>query len=638
MDDLEALPSARRSAVIETLRAHAPFDRMDEEHLEFLTERLSPARYPAGGVLLDPSDGPPAWLFIVEHGTVVAEAPGEGPEGGGARAELFDGECFPLGALLTGRPVHNTYRAVTSTSCYRLPAGEFQTVLELSAVFQDFCTRRLAHLLDESQRAIQSQYAREALTPSSLGAPLAEAVRRPPVACRPDTPLREALARMQGEGIGAMVATTDDGRPVGIFTLRDLLRVTVEGADLAVPLERVMTPAPVTLPTTAAAHDAALAMARHGIGHVLVVDRGSLVGLVSEKDLFALQQVGIKEIADTVARASACEHLQRAAHDIRRLARNLLAQGVAAEPLTRLVSALNDRLTSRVIELSGAAQALAGVRWCWLALGSEGRFEQTLATDQDNAVIFEGPESEPPAEVRARILPLAARINQELDRCGFPLGKGGLIAGSPKWCLSVGEWQARFAGWVERAGGDDLLSAEVAFDFRGVHGETTLAEDLRGWLEPVMAANPRFVHQMAANALLNRPPLGLVRDFVLDSGGEHPHTLNLKLSGAAPFVDAARVYALAAGVPETNTAERLRAVSAVFHFPPETVQAWTQAFSFIQLLRLRRQEPERAGEAGNRVDPDQLNELDRRILKESFRQARKLQMRLALDYNLYGRV
>jgi CBS domain-containing protein len=634
------LPGVRAAAVIEGLRPHAPFDQMDDDQLQFLVVRLSWARYPAGSVLLDPTHGPPEWLYLVGSGAVVAEAPVDTPGVGGGRAQLVEGECFPLGALLTARPVLNTYRAIADTLCYQLPARDFQTLLDLSPVFQDFCTRRLAHLLEQSQRVIQAQYAESTMADRSLASRLGDVVRRPPVACAPDTPLREALRRMQADGIGAMAVTGPEGAPLGIFTVRDLLRVNAEGGDLDAPIGRIMTRELVTLAPDAAAHEAALAMARHGIRHILVVAEGRLIGLVSEKDLFSLQQVGIKDVAEGITRANACDDLQRAAQGIRRLARHMLAQGLAAEPLTRLVSTMNDRLTERVIELAGTREVLAGVRWCWLALGSEGRFEQTLATDQDNGIVFEVPEGGDAEEIRARLLPLARSINEELDRCGFPLCKGGVMASNPRWCLTLSEWRRQFAGWVYRGGVEDVLHAAIFFDFRGVHGDVGLARALRDWLGPTVAANPRFLHYLAANALENRPPLGLVRDFVVASGGSYPNTINLKMNGATPFVDAARIYALAGAVAQTNTVERLRAAAAGGRFDPAEAEAWSQAFSFIQLLRLRRQhlEPGAAGEAGNRVDPERLNELDRRILKESFRQARKLQTRLALDFGLYGRV
>jgi CBS domain-containing protein len=326
--------------------------------------------------------------------------------------------------------------------------------------------------------------------------------------------------------------------------------------------------------------------------------------------------------------------LKQSGRDIASLAHSLLAQGVEAETLTELIATLNDHLTRRLIELETGALDLTGVRWCWIALGSEGRMEQTLATDQDNALIFTVADEAQSENVRRQLLETASRINNGLDACGFPLCKGGIMASNPKWCLTEEEWRGQFSRWIDSGGPEELLNASIFFDFRALAGEEALALNLRSWLAGKVRTNPRFLKQMTQNSLRNTPPLGLVRDFVLSEDDAHPHTLDLKLNGATPFVDGARIFALASGQPITGTARRLIQAGSDLHIPDEEIKSWVQAFHFIQLLRLRHQHgQQRQGiEPDNYLDPDHLSVLDRRILKEAFRQARKLQARLALDY------
>jgi CBS domain-containing protein len=209
------------------------------------------------------------------------------------------------------------------------------------------------------------------------------------------------------------------------------------------------------------------------------------------------------------------------------------------------------------------------------------------------------------------------------------------MAGNPKWCLSLEEWKRAFSAWISAGSPDALMHASIFFDFRALYGAQPLAEDLRDWLAHVASDNSRFLHMMAGNALRNRPPLGVVRDFVL--GKENK--LDLKLNGITPFVDAARIFGLAAGVTHTNTIQRLRLSASRMNLHASEIDAWIDALLFIQVLRLRHHDEER--ELGlsddaldNRIDPEKLNELDRRILKEAFRQARKLQARLAMEYHL----
>jgi CBS domain-containing protein len=286
-------------------------------------------------------------------------------------------------------------------------------------------------------------------------------------------------------------------------------------------------------------------------------------------------------------------------------------------------------------DASGIDTSLLAGRMCWMALGSEGRFEQTLSTDQDNALIFSVPEGMTADAVREHMLPVARRINETLALCGFPLCRGNVMASNPQWCLSQEEWKRKFSDWITDGTPLALLHASIFFDFRSVHGAQVLTDELRSWLSRVAADNTRFLHQMAENAMSIRPPLGVVRDFVV--GKEHK--LDLKLNGVTPFVDAARIFSLAAGVTQTSTLQRLRLSAAKLKLHPSEVEAWIDAFLFIQVLRMRHHDEGREqglseGELDNRIDPEALNELDRRILKEAFRQARKLQARLALEYHL----
>jgi CBS domain-containing protein len=358
-----------------------------------------------------------------------------------------------------------------------------------------------------------------------------------------------------------------------------------------------------------------------------------VIGVVTERDLFALQRASMRGVRRTIAQAEDVGALRDAAAEIRALAGVMLEQGLAAEQLTYIVSTLNDALTERLIELERARHALGDLRWCWLAFGSEGRYEQTIATDQDNGIVFA--DSPAPDGPRARLVPFAKAVNESLAECGFPLCKGGIMAGNPQWCLSVGEWQTDFERWVRNTDEQELLKSVIFFDLRPVYGTRELAEPLRETRDAAVASRPVFLRQLAQYAVQSRPPLGFLGGFS-DDDPSAPGTIDLKRSAARIFTDAARVFALAARIPHTNTAQRLRLAGARLNVPQDEIAAATEAFFFVQSLRMRAQLLAQGATAGphNRVDPHRLNEVDRRMLKEAFRQARKLQSRLALDYQL----
>jgi CBS domain-containing protein len=470
----------------------------------------------------------------------------------------------------------------------------------------------------------------------SIYSPLSQFLARTPITCPPGLPVREVLARLNRQRVGAIViADPGSGNPMGIFTVPDFVQqAALPDYDLDQPVERVMTQRFVVLGPQVPAHDAALTMARQGLGHLLVVGDGRLLGVVSQHDLFSLPRTGLEALSGDIRVARDVETLARASRQIRLLAGRMLRQGIRAETLIQLVSTLNDLLAIRVIELELDRHTVPEVPMCWIALGSEGRFEQTFSTDQDNGIIFDPPDESRTEEIRHGLQPFARAINQSLDACGFPLCQGNIMAGNPQWCLSLAEWKDRFGDWIMSPVPQALLNSTIFFDFRAIYGDESLVQRLRDWLFGAAPGNTLFLRYMAENALTCQPPLGVIRDFVFDDKA-FPHTINLKMYGSRPFVDAARVFALAQGIAHTNTAERLRAAGAQINLGADDLGAVTEAFYFIQMLRLRQQmNPATPPGAVNRVDPDKLNAMDRELLKESFRQARKLQARLKLAYGL----
>jgi len=204
------------------------------------------------------------------------------------------------------------------------------------------------------------------------------------------------------------------------------------------------------------------------------------------------------------------EALAVAARDIRRFARNLIGQGVAARQLTQLISHLNDVLTEHLVQLMAQQEGVDLQKACWLAFGSEGRSEQTISTDQDNGLVF---VSDNPAHDREKWLKFARRVNEALDQCGYPLCKGNVMASNPELCLSVEEWRAKMGGWLQNWEPKALLDATIYFDFRPLYGDATLATGLHQWVLERTRAYPNFLRQMAQNAMQAKPALGTLRDL-----------------------------------------------------------------------------------------------------------------------------
>lgn len=614
------------------LQRHAPFDRMDGAALDALVPRLKLAYFARDTQLLSARTGPVPALYIVQRGAIGSrpDSPHADPE-----PTLGPGNVFPVGALSAGGATTKIFTALQDSFCFVLPRAEFVALRAESPEFDHYCADAVTETLKQSLASLQSQYTQRLADEQAYSRTLAELIRKEPVSCPVGASLRDALQRMAEANVRTIVAVDAAGAAVGIFTLVDLLRrVSLPERPLATPVAEVMTTPIVTMPATATVYEAMHRMAEGAIRQIVVVDGARLRGVINERDLFALQRVSMRKAIEGLNAAGDLGALKRANDDIRRLTLNLLAQGVGAEPLTRTIASLNDALSRRVLELEAARHGLEGIRWCWLALGSEGRGEQTFATDQDNAIIFAVDDEATREAQRARLIAFARDVNAALDELGFPLCTGNVMASNPEMCLSVDEWRTRFLGWVRTPTPESLLAANIVFDFRAVYGELALADALRDWLFDYTRDNKLFLRLMVQNALEAEPPLGIIRGFATADDGAYKGTFDVKSRGTRLFVDAARVLALDKGVADSATAVRLRHACGSLRVEPRLIDAMIDGFHFLQLLRLRQQAATPDPGAANRIDPGALNEVDQRVLKEAFRQAKKLQQLLRQVYGI----
>ncbi|MET1077114.1 MAG: putative nucleotidyltransferase substrate binding domain-containing protein [Pseudomonas sp.] len=616
------------------LQQFPPFNQMDLAHLAFLVENCQLRFYAQGESILKPDAAPVEHFYIVKQGRVQGQRSADAQAG--STFEISTGECFPLAALLGERATRTEHLAAEDTFCLLLNKPAFIKLFAQSNPFRDFALRGVSSLLDQVNQQVQLRAVETLGAQYSLNTRLSDLAMRQPVSCAPSLALRDAVRLMHERQVGSVVIVDADRRPLGIFTLRDLRRTVADGAAMEQPIAALMTPAPFALGPDASAFDAAIAMTERHIAHVCLVDQERLCGVVSERDLFALQRIDLVHLARTIRHAARVETLVALRSEVRQLVDRMLAHGASSTQITHLITLLNDHTVCRVIELSLEQLGDPGVPFTWLCFGSEGRREQTLHTDQDNGLLFEATDAVHAEQLRARLLPLAAQINQSLAACGFSLCQGGIMAGNPQLCLSHAEWRRRFSGFVREASPENLLASSIYFDLRAVWGPTEGCEQLRAGLLDEVADNPLFQRLLAANALRQSPPVGRLRDFVVARKGAEKDTLDLKVQGLTPFVDGARLLALAHGIEACNTLERLRQLVRRGVIEALDGAAYEEAYHFIQQTRLQlHQQQARQGRPyGNRIDPDSLNQLDRRILRESFRQAQRLQRSLVLRYQL----
>lgn len=621
-------------ATITHLQQFYPFQKMELPFLVLLAENCETNYFKAGEVIMDvTTDGPPDLFIIVKQGLVESLRGAKDPAHLKSSFEYEDGDAFPYGPLISNQPNTSQFIAITDCFVYQVPAAIFHRLREESTVFKGFCVARLASLLEESKRIIQSHHVKKQSDEQPLSLELGSVIKREVITCTPDTPLKEVLEILADTYIGSMAIVNDDKQPLGIFTLNDVLRrVALPEADLDRPIADFMTVNPISLYADDLAYEAALIMAKHGFRHIFVIDNHKkLLGVISERDLFALQRIGLTDIAHGIEAAKSLDDLKLSLAQIKKLAKNMMAQGIAIEQLTHLISHLNDQVVREVIRLRFKDHPeVEHIDFTWIAMGSEGRDEQLFYTDQDNGIIFK--DSDNRASTRATLLSFAKDVNHDLDKLGFPLCTGNIMAMNPECCLSDTEWRQRFSRWINNPDPEALLNATIYFDFKGIAGNVSLAEHLRKWLCDVVPSQDLFLRFMTQNALRNRPPLGLFKDF----STRDDDTINLKFNGSAIIVDIARILALKHGSHATNTVERLSAVMNKGDLQAKQIQGCIESFTFILLIRMKHhfELEDKSLELSNNINPQQLDDLSKRVLRESFRLMRNIQNTLAHKYRL----
>jgi CBS domain-containing protein len=438
---------------------------------------------------------------------------------------------------------------------------------------------------------------------------------------------------MAREGVGSVVVVDARNRPMGIVTKTDMTkRILAAGKTGSEPVRTVMSGPVISVAPKEPGFSVLLKMANFNCHHVCVVLGEVLLGVISQHDFMALQGSSPLAVINDIEKQATVSGLARLVDAMDRAVEGLLGSGVSAKDITAFISECNDRLTRRVIALTEKTLHQEGlgpppVSYCWLALGSEGRKEQTLRTDQDNAIIYSDPEHGSDEDVHRYFLHLAEMVVSGLEACGFPKCRGDIMASNPRWCQPETVWQHYFSRWINKASPEDLRNCSIFFDFRPLAGTAILAQRLRTFLNENIENNRAFLRHLTTNALYNGPPLGFLRTLVLEKGGDHKDELNLKMSGLVPLVDALRVFSLSVQSNVTNTLNRLELVRRKQLLSPDLADDVKEAFGFMMLLRLNHHLMQKAkgAEPSDYLDPKALPKLQEKSLVEAFHVVRDLQ-------------
>jgi PAS domain S-box-containing protein len=498
-------------------------------------------------------------------------------------------------------------------------------------------------VLEDVSAARRQEAAREALIEKFqasllfLHEPISK-LGRDALVCSIEESVSQVTRRMTERNVtAALVASTEaGGAMLGIVTDRDLrARVLAENLPLETPIRTVMS-APLTkIPEDSLVYEALMRMEEKGVRHLAVEDRnGQIVNVVDYKSLVQFQRYGPIVLAREIERAANPAEVAHHAGRTPPLVKSLLDSSARPRHVTNMLASLCDSSTARLVELAVAELGEPPAEFAFIAMGSQGRQEQTLVTDQDNGIIYAQNPGGNPAEVNRYFLRLGEKVCQGLDAAGYPYCRGGVMASQPRWCRSLSEWVAGFSAWIQKAEPQEIIDLSIFFDFRTVYGQGELTRELRLAIHNALAHEPAFFHHFAQNALAFKPPFRLLGSIYLGGGAtEHAGEINLK-DAMMPMVGFARLYALQHRVPQTHTLERIEALTERGIIQPASRDEIVAAYDFLMQLRLQTQASAlQAGKTpANIVHPSRLGYIQKELLNQAFAQIAAVQKKVSYDF------
>ncbi len=415
---------------------------------------------------------------------------------------------------------------------------------------------------------------------------------------------------------------------VGLLTEADFVgRVVAENHNVDAPVHQVMTTQPFAVKPEQTVLDVLTLMTRHRIAHMPVCANNDreLLGIVTQTDLVRHQIATSVFIVGDIARAPSSRVIAQAVSDLPRLLVSLLNNGNSAYETGRIISSITGAVTRRLLELAEETLGKAPIPYVWLACGSQGRQEQTGATDQDNALILADTYDE--ALHSTYFEKLSHFVCDGLDECGYVYCPGDMMASNPRWRQPVSVWHDYFTQWVSRPGNEAQMLASVMFDLRAIAGDLSLYEPLRDTTLAIAKSNSLFVAHMSTNCLKHTPSLGWFGSIKTRKDGTERGKIDLKHDALVPIVDLARLHALSSGIPAVNTIERLNTMSHSSVISPSGRVNLSNAFESMSLLRLSHQASQikRSIAPDNLIDPTMLTSLQRDQLRRSLKIIKDIQ-------------
>ncbi len=552
-----------------------------------------------------------------------------------------EGFCFGGQSILLNRNRSlRTVIAKEGTVVYFLPRKNFKALCQTFEAFFQFFT------IDFGRRMMNEEFAGFFKNPASFaeshGASdqiyskkIIDIEQRKLVSCNQNTPIYLAAAKMAQAKVSCLFVTGEQEKISGYvtdITIRD--NVVARQVNAAGPISSVMDNPIVSINVQAYVYEALLMMFRTKTRYLLTEENGEYIGFLSRNKLLSEQAQSPLVFIQSVKSASSVTELKQKWQRVPIFVIQLLDRGVNAEIVNQVITTIADMITLKVIESVIMELGQPPAKFVFMALGSEGRKEQSLKTDQDNAIVYEDKANEHRELVREYFLTFADIVSERLNTIGFIFCTGGFMAKNPKWTHSLSHWKRNYTEWMEESVPETIINFSTFFDCRFIYGEISIMNDLKSFLdEALKKPMEKVFFLMANNALQYEPPLTFFRN-IRTITRDSKEVFDIK-KAMTPIVDLVRIYALKNRIFEVNTGERLKALQEKNVFTETEYLELIQSYYFLMSMRLKNQANQiihEKAEPDNYIHITNLTAIEEATLKEIFKVIKNFQLGIKVRF------
>jgi len=619
------------------LAAVEPFDLLPEQEVEKTAQNLTESSYPADKVLFVQNKTILNSVYIVVKGRLEKYIKDHESK---KLSEILEKQSVYGGlSILFNRSISiRSVKTLEHSILYSLPREDFLEHCSRYPEFIQYFTAQFCRHMHK--RSYMTYITRSARTEEPSGSPgflnlsLQDLFSREFASCSEDTSIQDAARIMTEKKRSSIVLVNKKKQSIALLTDNDLRqKVVSRNYPVQKPVIDIASRPLITQTSHAQVFEAIVQMMKHNIKHLVITDEsGNVMGIATERDLLLAQGKSPVYLMREIQSAATIHELEIRCRQLPELIKSLMDIGARAGHLNRIITEVSDAVLKKIAGFALKEMGKPPVPFVFMIMGSEGRKEQTLKTDQDNAIVYQDVNSPREKEVQDYFLQLGDIICTWLDQAGYSFCEFDIMAQNPKWCQPMSIWKKYFWDWIHNAEPEDLLHSSIFFDFRAGYGDERLVNELRDYLFQTLGDWQGFFRHLAENALRFKPPLDIFGNLALKNGKDKKGFLDIK-KPMQLLVDFARVYALRHGIAETNTLHRMEKLVQLRLLDRRDYDELAHAYGYMMLVRLWHQAVmlEEDREPDNLILPRELTYINRQGLKEAFKRIRTAQSKMRMD-------